>query len=128
MQAARRKVECFSTPQEGNERETSIEKPLPPRTLLIFTMAKSHARTEADDLSALSFEAAIQRLEGIVERMEAGDVPLAELLQRYEEGARLLTQCEGRLKSAELKIEQLKRRKDAPPVTEPFALGDSPVA
>lgn len=91
-------------------------------------MAKSPARTDADDLSALTFESAIQRLEGIVERMEAGDVPLAELLQRYEEGSRLLTQCESRLKAAELKIEQLKRRKDAPPITEPFTLGDSPAA
>ncbi|QYM80510.1 exodeoxyribonuclease VII small subunit [Horticoccus luteus] len=59
-----------------------------------------------------SFETALERLEAVVESMEAGDVPLADLLARYEEGNKLLTVCEERLKDAELKIEQLKRQKD----------------
>lgn len=44
--------------------------------------------------------------------METGDVPLAELLTRFEEGNKLLKICENRLKTAELKIEQLKKSKD----------------
>jgi exodeoxyribonuclease VII small subunit len=60
----------------------------------------------------LSFESALGRLEEIVESMESGDVPLAELLAKFEEGNKLLKLCEGRLKEAELKIEQLKKSKE----------------
>lgn len=88
-------------------------------------MAKPPAQTDVEDLSRLSYEAAAQRLEEIVERMESGDVPLAELLQRYEEGSRLLGVCENHLKAAELKIEQLKRRKDGSLTTETFSLAES---
>ena len=72
-----------------------------------------------------TFEAAMDRLEAIVESMEAGDVPLAELLAKFEEGSRLLATCEERLKAAELKIEQLKRRKDGAPALETFPVSDS---
>lgn len=58
------------------------------------------------------FEDAIERLESIVESMESGEVPLAELLAKFEEGNTLLKVCESRLKEAELKIEQLKKQKD----------------
>jgi len=60
----------------------------------------------------LSFETAITKLETIVESMETGEVPLADLLAKFEEGNKLLKQCEGRLKEAELKIEQLKKERD----------------
>jgi exodeoxyribonuclease VII small subunit len=62
--------------------------------------------------SKLSFEAALSKLEAIVESMESGDVPLAELLAKFEEGNKLLKHCEARLKDAELKIEQLKKERD----------------
>lgn len=60
----------------------------------------------------LSFEQALEKLETIVESMESGEVPLAELLAKFEEGNKLLKVCETRLKDAELKIEQLKKQKD----------------
>ena len=60
----------------------------------------------------LSFEDALTQLETIVETMESGEVPLAELLAKFEEGTHLLKVCETRLKDAELKIEQLKRQKE----------------
>ncbi len=60
----------------------------------------------------LSFEAALTNLETIVESMESGDVPLDELLAKFEEGNKLLKICESRLKDAELKIEQLKKERD----------------
>lgn len=66
---------------------------------------------EAKD-AKLSFENALAKLESIVESMETGDVPLAELLAKFEEGSKLLKVCESRLKDAELKIEQLKKSKD----------------
>jgi exodeoxyribonuclease VII small subunit len=68
---------------------------------------------EAEDKTAkLTFEKALAQLETIVESMESGDVPLQELLARFEEGNRLLKLCESRLKDAEIKIEQLKKQKD----------------
>jgi len=60
----------------------------------------------------LSFETALTRLETVVESMESGEVPLAELLSKFEQGNKLLKLCEVRLKEAELKIEQLKKQKD----------------
>lgn len=66
---------------------------------------------EATD-AQLSFESALAQLESIVESMESGEVPLAELLAKFEEGNKLLRVCEARLKDAELKIEQLKKQKD----------------
>jgi len=67
-----------------------------------------------------SFEEALARLETIVESMESGDVPLAELLAKFEEGNTLLKTCEARLKDAELKIEQLKKQKDGTAALTPF--------
>lgn len=61
----------------------------------------------------LSFETALSKLEAIVESMELGEVPLADLLAKFEEGNKLLRHCEARLKEAELKIEQLKKERDA---------------
>ncbi len=58
----------------------------------------------------LSFEDALAQLESIVEAMESGDVPLAELMARFEDGSKLLKICETRLKDAELKIELLKKQ------------------
>ena len=66
---------------------------------------------EAKD-TKLSFETALTKLETIVESMESGEVPLAELLAKFEDGNKLLKLCEARLKEAELKIEQLKKSKD----------------
>lgn len=68
----------------------------------------------------LSFEDALTKLESIVESMESGDVPLADLLARFEQGTKLLKVCENRLKEAELKIEQLKKQKDGSVVFEKF--------
>ncbi len=67
---------------------------------------------EAKTKQPPSFEHALERLETIVESMESGEVPLAELLAKFEEGNTLLKVCESRLKEAELKIEQLKKQKD----------------
>lgn len=71
----------------------------------------------------LSFEAALGQLETIVEAMESGEVPLAELLAKFEEGTRLLKVCEARLKEAELRIEQLKKQKDGSVTFEKFEAG-----
>ncbi len=75
---------------------------------------------DSDKTSKLSFEAALAKLEAIVDAMEQGEVPLAELLAKYEDGTKLLKICEGRLKDAELKIEKLKQQKDGSAAFETF--------
>ncbi|NCG08109.1 MAG: exodeoxyribonuclease VII small subunit [Verrucomicrobia bacterium] len=55
----------------------------------------------------LSFEAALERLESLIESMEDGETPLAELVEKFEEGANLLKSCQANLKQAELIIEKL---------------------
>ena len=55
----------------------------------------------------LSFEDALSRLEGIVSRLESGQAPLEESIALYEEGARLKTHCETRLKAAQLRVEKI---------------------
>jgi exodeoxyribonuclease VII small subunit len=63
-------------------------------------------------ISNVGFEEALRKLEETVKSIEGGDTTLAELLERYEEGTRLLGICEQRLKEAELRLEQLRQTKD----------------
>lgn len=68
----------------------------------------------------LTFEEAFVRLEALVEAMEGGEVPLAELVAKFEEGSKLLQLCQSRLREAELRVEQLRVERDAIR-TEPFS-------
>ncbi|HEX6293333.1 MAG TPA: exodeoxyribonuclease VII small subunit [Herpetosiphonaceae bacterium] len=54
-----------------------------------------------------SYEALIERLQQVVERLETGELPLAEALALYEEGVALSTRCQQLLDAAELRIQQL---------------------
>ncbi len=54
-----------------------------------------------------SFEQAVQRLGEIVERLEAGDLPLEESLALFEQGVRLSRDAQARLDAAEKRVEQL---------------------
>jgi exodeoxyribonuclease VII small subunit len=58
---------------------------------------------------SVPFEEALEKLEGIVEAMEADDLPLETLLAKYEEGARLVKLCQEKLAEAEVKIRQLEK-------------------
>ena len=60
-----------------------------------------------DSAEAPKFEAALQRLEQIVQKLEKGDLPLEESLQLYEDGIRLSRLCHGKLEEAEGKVEML---------------------
>lgn len=57
----------------------------------------------------LPFEEALEKLEGIVESMESDDLPLEQLLSRYEEGVKMAKVCQDKLTEAELKIQQLEK-------------------
>ncbi|WP_309400314.1 exodeoxyribonuclease VII small subunit [Cerasicoccus maritimus] len=61
----------------------------------------------------ISFESAIERLEVLVDSLEEGDIPLAELVEKYEEGSNLFQNCNRKLTNAELRIEQLRKQNEA---------------
>ena len=68
----------------------------------------------------LNFEAAMDRLEAIVDQMESGKMPLEELIVRYEEGMKLVKVCQERLASAEQRIAIITRNHAGKPAVEPF--------
>lgn len=76
------------------------------------------AEQAPQDIAQMSFEQALRELESIVRKLEAGDVELEKSIEIYERGAKLKAHCETRLKSAELKIEQIVQGGDGQPVVE----------
>jgi exodeoxyribonuclease VII small subunit len=66
------------------------------------------------------FEEALQKLEAVVETMEAGDLPLETLIARYEEGTRLAKICQEKLAEAEVKIQQLEKNAAGEMKLKPF--------
>jgi exodeoxyribonuclease VII small subunit len=73
------------------------------------------------DIEALSFEAALAQLEGIVRSLETGTAPLDESIELYQKGDRLKRHCEARLKAAQARIEQIAFGSDGQPAgVKPF--------
>lgn len=68
----------------------------------------------------MSFEQQLIRLEEIVSALEKGDVPLAESLQLFEEGTKLVGACDRQLREAEQKVVKLMKGPDGAPVELPF--------
>ena len=54
---------------------------------------------------SVSFEEAMERLEEIVSSMEGERLPLEEMVQSYEEGAKLLRLCRDRIDTARQRVE-----------------------
>ncbi|WP_455478602.1 exodeoxyribonuclease VII small subunit [Bartonella sp. B10] len=62
---------------------------------------------QEENISSLSFEEALKQLEGIVENLERGDVPLEKSIDIYERGEALKNHCDRLLKAAEAKVEKI---------------------
>jgi len=71
-------------------------------------MAKEKAKS-----GELTFEQAIDQLNGIVSRIEQGQVPLQESLEQYEKGMKLIGYCRNILQDAEKRIEQISVQKES---------------
>lgn len=74
-------------------------------------------------IEQLNFEAALKELEGIVKRLEDGDVDLEDSIALYERGQALKSHCEKKLKSAESRLEKIVRGAGDTIGTEPADLG-----
>ncbi len=66
------------------------------------------------------FEAALKELEGIVEQLENGDLPLERALELFERGVKLSRECQKRLEEAERKVEILVKNASGDYEIQPF--------
>ena len=55
----------------------------------------------------VSFEDGLTRLEALTAQLEAGELPLEELLKRYEEGVKLATDLEKMLEAAKGRMQEI---------------------
>lgn len=55
----------------------------------------------------MTFEEALSALEGIVQQLERGDVPLDQSIGLYERGEMLRGACQQRLNAAQARIERI---------------------
>ena len=75
-------------------------------------------------MTDIKFETALQRLEQIVDKLEAGNLSLEESLQVFAAGVGLARRCGKYLDEAEKRIETLTRDEGGVLKTAPFDLAD----
>jgi len=60
-----------------------------------------------EEISSLTFEAAMERLKKLLEKMESAQLALDEAVAAYEESTALKKHCEAKLKQAQLRVEKI---------------------
>jgi exodeoxyribonuclease VII small subunit len=78
--------------------------------------------TLPSDIAAMSFEDALAELEGIVRRLEGGQVKLDDAIQSYERGAQLKRHCERKLNEAQQRVDRIVIGSDGAVTVEPARL------
>jgi exodeoxyribonuclease VII small subunit len=78
--------------------------------------------TPSADITAMSFEDALAELEGIVRRLEGGQVKLDDAIQSYERGAQLKRHCEKKLNEAQQRVDRIVIAPDGAVTVEPAKL------
>ena len=59
-----------------------------------------------------SFEEDLQKLEALADKMEQGELPLEQLMDDYEQGAKLAKSLDERLKTAAARLYEVGKQKD----------------
>ena len=75
------------------------------------------------DTSPQQFEEALEKLEGIVRRMEDGELSLEKALESFEEGVQLARYCQTKLDEAQKRVELLLKNDKGKIETQPFIEG-----
>jgi len=75
---------------------------------------RAASRTASTTEAATSYEAALAELEQLVAQLDAGQLPLDQLLTRYQRGAELLAFCRARLDAVENQIKVLENGEAKP--------------
>ena len=66
----------------------------------------------ANNVSKLTFEQSMRRLEEIIDNLESGNVELENAINLYTEGIKLQEHCKNKLENAKLKINKIVKDKD----------------
>ena len=72
------------------------------------------------EIASMSFEQALAELETIVQKLERGQLDLDAAIRAYERGTELRQHCAGKLREAELRVEQLSFDRARNPRLEPL--------
>lgn len=80
----------------------------------------ANAAPARKSLETLSFEQALSELETIVRSLETGEAPLDQSISAYERGVALKAHCEGKLREAQMKIEQISVSPEGQVTTKPM--------
>ncbi len=70
-------------------------------------MARSASTATKPAAEPASYELAVAELDRLVQQMEAGQMPLDQLLDGYRRGAELLNFCRARLQAVEAQVKLL---------------------
>lgn len=70
-------------------------------------MAKTTSKAPPVPAAEMTFEQALDELDALVRRMEAGDLPLDDSIAAYKRGAELAKHCQAKLAAAEQEIKKL---------------------
>ncbi len=93
-------------PPRGEASTAVCKEPQPTESMP--TPSPSRAPRAAPSPNApASYEAALEELEQLVAQLDAGQLPLDQLLTRYQRGAELLAFCRSRLDDVENQIKVL---------------------
>ncbi len=84
-------------------------------------MARQDAAKDASLRDDRPFEEALAELEGLVQRLEQGELPLEESLAAFERGMALVRQLGTRLDDISRRVEVLLRAADGSLATRPLA-------
>ena len=67
----------------------------------------SDKSTKDADIKDMSFEIALKQLEDLTRRLETGEASLEDSIILYERGAKLKAHCEEKLKTAQMRVDQI---------------------
>lgn len=91
--------------------------------LSFFQLKEIETQKVSDDIkmvvNKIDFEGSLAELENVVRQLD-GEIKLDEALILFEKGMKLSQDCETFIKSAEQKIEILKKQSDGTHAAEPF--------
>jgi exodeoxyribonuclease VII small subunit len=77
------------------------------------------AETKMQPVADMTFEAALQELERVVASLESGDVALEQSIALYARGDELRRHCDGKLKLAQARVEEITQGPDGATGTRP---------
>ena len=69
--------------------------------------AKKSASPKKKSDKSVDFETALEQLESLVTKLEAGDISLEDSLKAFEEGVKLTRECQKQLTEAEQRVQML---------------------